>query len=119
MVKASLKNYRQSPRKVRLIAGLIRGKKVDRALVILKNASKRAAFPVRKLIESAVANAKNDNLSSENLVIKKITVDGGATLFRRRPRARGAAFVVRKRTSHLGVELEGIEATKTKTEKKK
>ena len=119
MVKASLKNYRQSPRKVRLIADLVRGKKVNRALIILKNAPKRAALPLRKLIESAVANAKNDNLSSESLVIKKITVDGGPTLFRRRPRARGAAYVIRKRTSHIGVELEGIKVTETKTEKKK
>lgn len=111
MINASLHNYRQSPRKVRLLANLIRGKKVEQALLALAHTSHRAASPLRKLIESAVANAKNQNVSSP-LIIKKITVDGGPIMYRRRPRARGAAAPIRKRTSHIEVVLAEIEEKK-------
>jgi len=103
--KAQLNNYRQSPRKVRLVAGLVRGKPVKRAEAMLKFAGKAAAVPVLKLIKSAEANAKANGMNAENLVVSKITVDAGKTLFRGRPMSRGRAFRIRKRTSQIFVEL--------------
>lgn len=102
---ARLKMHRQSPRKVRLVADSIRGKKVQEALTILQFADKRAAQPILKLVKSALANAKDKGLEEEGLKIRKILVDGGAILYRRRARARGAASPIRKRTSHITVEL--------------
>ena len=105
-MKAFLKNYRQSPRKVRLIANLVRGKKVDDALVSLSFVDKRAADPVKKLIQSAVSNAKSGGTSdSKDLIIKSIQVDKGFIFKRFRARARGRAAAIRKRTSHVFVEL--------------
>lgn len=103
--KAQLKSYRQSPRKVRLVADLIRGKSVKDALVTLTFAGKRAAGPLEKLLASAVANAKNASLPVESLIVKEIRVDGGAILYRRRPRSRGMANPIRKRTSHVNIVL--------------
>ncbi len=109
-MKAVLKNYRQSPRKVRLLADLIRGKKVDNAMSTLKFADKKAAEVFSKLLKSAVDNAKtNFNVESTNLVVKEVTVNAGATLKRRRPRARGSAFPINKRTSHISLTLESKE----------
>jgi large subunit ribosomal protein L22 len=105
MTKASIKNYRQSPRKVRLVADAIRGKKVDDALTDLRFMTKRAADPVRKVVESALANAKNLSVSTDNLIVKEITVDEGVTLKRWRPKWRGTAHPIRKRTSHVKVTL--------------
>ena len=107
-MRAILRNYRQSPRKVRLVADLIRGKNVSRALVVLDTAVKRAALPIKKLLESAVSNAKHDhNVADEsNLFIKEMRVDEGVTLKRIRPRARGSAYTIRKRTSNVSVVLE-------------
>ena len=105
MAKAILNNFRQSPRKIRLLADLVRGKKVPIALTILKTATKRAALPLSALIESAVANAKAENLSHDNLVVKEIRVDGGPIMYRQMPRARGSAYRIRKRTSHISVVL--------------
>ena len=86
MITAKLNNYRQSPRKVRLIANLVKGKKVEDALDILNFAGKRASLPLKTLIESAIANAKNNfNLEKENLFVKEFRVDGGAILYRRMP----------------------------------
>ena len=86
MITAKLNNYRQSPRKVRLIANLVKGKKVDDALDILNFAGKRASLPLKILIESAISNAKNNfNLDKESLFIKEFRVDGGAILYRRMP----------------------------------
>ena len=77
MITAKLNNYRQSPRKVRLIANLVKGKKVDDALDILNFAGKRASLPLKTLIESAISNAKNNfNLDKESLFIKEFRVDG-------------------------------------------
>jgi large subunit ribosomal protein L22 len=115
--KAKLNTHRQSPRKVRLVADLVRGKQVDDALNILTFASKRASLPVRKLISSAIANAKDLSIPTENLVVKEISVDDGKTLYRRRPMSRGRAFVIRKRTSHVSVTLEEM-APKAKKAKK-
>ena len=104
-MKAFLKNYRQSPRKVRLIADLVRGKKVDDALATLKFVDKRASGPFAKVIQSAVANAKDQGKNIENLFIKAVTVDKGTVLKRFMPRARGSASRINKRNSHIRVEL--------------
>lgn len=105
-MKAALQTYRQSPRKVRLIADMIRGKRVMVAETLLKHADKRAAGPMFKLLRSAVANARSlTGRSGESLTIKRITVDKGATLYRYMPRARGRGAPIRKRTSHITIEL--------------
>ena len=104
-MKAILKNYRQSPRKVRLLADLVRGKKVGQALETLSFMNKRAAEPVTKLINSAVANAKHGGADPKNLFVKSITVDKGMVLKRIMPRARGSAARILKRSSHIAVEL--------------
>ena len=105
-MKAILKNYRQSPRKVRLIADLIRGKKVDAAKTELAFLIKRGALPFSKLLDSAVATARtNFNADTEALYVDTVTVDPGVTLKRRMPRARGSAFLIRKRTSHVVLTL--------------
>lgn len=106
-MKAYLDSYRHSPRKVRLLADLVRGKKVEKATTLLKFADKKAADAVGKLLDSAVANAKNNfNIEKEQLIVKDITVNAGQTLKRRRPRARGSAFPINKRTSHIAIVLE-------------
>lgn len=104
-MKAFLKNYRQSPRKVRLVADLIRGKDVATAQLLLKSALKRAALPVEKLLHAAVANAGKGETSKDSLFVKEIRVDVGPTLKRIRPRARGSAYLVRKRTSRITLVL--------------
>jgi len=104
-MKAILKNYRQSPRKVRLLADVVRGKKVADALSVLRFVDKRAAVPFAKVIESAKANAINAGLSAEKLFVKKVSVDKGTVLKRFMPRARGSAGRINKRNSHITVEL--------------
>jgi len=105
-MKAILKNYRQSPRKVRLVADVVRGKKANESLSLLKLTPKRASETVSKLIESAVANAvNNESKKKDDLFVKSITVDQGFTLKRFRPRARGRASRIRKRTAHITVVL--------------
>ncbi|MEK7180551.1 MAG: 50S ribosomal protein L22 [Patescibacteria group bacterium] len=116
MAKATLNNFRQSPRKIRLLVDLVRGKNALIALTILKTATKRGALPLITLIESALANAKMENLSGDNLVVKEIRVDGGPIMYRQMPRARGSAYRIRKRTSHISVVLG--EVTQVKKEKK-
>lgn len=104
-MKAILKNYRQSPRKVRLIADVVRGKKVNDALAALKFVDKRAAGPFAKVIESALANAISAGKEANRLFIKKVAVDKGTVLKRSMPRARGSASRINKRNSHIAVEL--------------
>ncbi|NCN52611.1 50S ribosomal protein L22 [Candidatus Parcubacteria bacterium] len=104
-MKAVLKNYRQSPRKVRLIADLIRGKKVIDALAALKFADKKAAGPFAKVIQSAVANAAREGKKPEALVIKTVAVNKGEVYQRYMPRARGSASPINRRNSHITVEL--------------
>jgi|SRR6056297_2472369 len=104
-MKAILKNYRQSPRKVRLIADLVRGKRTTDALTTLRFVDKRAAGPFAKVIESAVANAKGQGKNADNLFIKTVTVDKAPTFRRIMPRARGSASRINKRNSHIRVEL--------------
>jgi len=113
-MKASLKNYRQSPRKVRLVADLVRGKKVKQALTELEFLPKRASDVMTKLISSAAANAENNfKVNQDDLVVKEVSVDQGITLKRYRPRARGVAKRINKRTSNITLAL-GVKETKTK-----
>ena len=104
-MKAYLKNYRQSPRKVRLLADLVRGKKATEAMATLKFVDKRAAGPFAKIIASALANAKESGQDTSTLTIKKVTVDQGVTYKRIRARARGSAARINKRNSNISVEL--------------
>jgi len=118
MSEARLKNYRQSARKVRLVADTIRGKKVTDAITHLAFVPKRASLAVKKLVESALANAKhNHNMNEEDLFVKEIRVDEGFTMYRYRMRARGSVAPIRKRTSHISVvlgEKDGAKKSKSK-----
>ena len=104
-MKAYLKNYRQSPRKVRLVGDLIKGKSASEALVQLDFLAKRATSPMKKLLESAIANAKNIGKEQENLFVKELRVDKGIVLKRIRPAAMGAAHRINKRTSNVTLVL--------------
>lgn len=110
-VRAVAKYVRMSPRKVRLVVDQVRGKAVDDALALLKFMPKAAAKPVAKVIESAVANAEeNFGLAREDLYISKIFANGGPTYKRYRAGARGRVKPILKRTSHITVVLEEMEA---------
>ena len=104
-MKAYLKNYRQSPRKVRLVADAVRGKSVDRAVLELRFMPKRAARAMSKLISSAVANAAQAGSPTDDLLVKVVMVDDGVTMKRFKPRSRGMANMIRKRTSNIQIEL--------------
>ncbi len=107
MITASLNDYRQSPRKVRLLADMVRGKDVTKALTLLAFATKRAADPMKKLIASAVANASNNfKLDVDQLFIKEIQVNKGVTLKRMMPGAQGRGFPIHKHTSHVTLALD-------------
>lgn len=106
--KAVLRELRLTPRKVSLVAGLVRGRTVEDALVILSNTPKRAAKPLSKLIDSARANAiNNHNLKSEGLRIETLSVTAGPRLKRFRPVARGMAHPYQKRTSNILLVVRG------------
>ena len=103
-VKAVAKWIRMSPRKVRRVMNEIRGKNAEQALTILRFMPQAAAEVVKKVLHSAMANAEhNNNLDKENLFVLKAFVDGGPTLKRFNPRARGRAFPILKRSSHVTV----------------
>ena len=102
---AKLSGYRQAPRKVRLVAGLVRGKSVENAIVELNHRAKRAAPIFVKLIQSAVANAKAQGMDVKTLIISELRVDKGPVLKRSRPRAQGRAFPIHKHTSHIMISL--------------
>lgn len=105
-VKASAKTIKISPRKVRLLAGLIRGLTVGKAGEQLRFTGKKAATPIIKLLNSAIANAENNfELKKDNLFVKEIRVDEGTTLKRWAPKARGRATPLRKRASHIYIAL--------------
>ena len=108
-MKASLNNYRQAPRKVRLIADLIKGKSAAQAQGILSHLIKKGALPMKKLLDSAVANAGAD---ASTLVVKTATVDKGIVIKRWMPRAMGRAFPIHKHTSKVVIELAPINKTK-------
>jgi large subunit ribosomal protein L22 len=117
-MRAFLKNYRQAPRKVRLVADLIRGKSVGRASTILAHTAKKSSEQMRKLLASAVANAKLEGVSDEKLlVVREIRVDQGITFQRIMPRARGRAAPIAKKTSHVTLMLAEV-APKAPKEKK-
>ncbi|MDQ5971309.1 MAG: large subunit ribosomal protein [Patescibacteria group bacterium] len=107
-MKASLKNYRQSPRKVRLVGDLLKGKSVVVAQTELRNLIKRASLPMMKLLDSAVANAKLQGMDINNLVIANVTVNKGLVMKRSMPRARGSASRINKRTSHVLLTLKEV-----------
>ncbi len=114
---AKLRQLQISPRKVRLLVNLIRGRSVQDALVQLQFSKKHAALPVIKLLKSAVANAiHNHQIKEDSLIVKYAFVDAGKTLHRWMPRAFGRASKLRKRASHITIVLEG-DADETKKKK--
>ena len=117
-MKSFLKNYRQSPRKVRLVADLVRGKNVADALVQLDFLPKRASDPMKKLLNSAIANALNLGTQKENLFVKEIRVDKGIVMKRMMPAAMGSGHRINKRTSHISIVLGEKVVFEKGTEKK-
>ena len=103
-VKAIARYVRVSPRKARIVVDQVRGKSVERAREILAFTNRAVAEDVEKVLNSAVANAEHNNhLRADNLVVKAAFVDEGPTLKRIRPRAKGSASRIRKRTSHITI----------------
>lgn len=104
--RAYLKYARIAPRKVQIVLDLIRNKPVNVAMAILKHTPKAACEPLEKLLKSAIANAEhNFNMDKDNLYVAECFVSAGPTLKRIRPRAKGSAFRVMKRTSHITLVL--------------
>ncbi len=102
--KAITRHVRISPQKARLVADVIRGKKVEEALTILDFMPKKAARLITKTLKSVLANAEDtQRVDVDRLYVSRITVDGGATLKRFLPRAHGRATPLRKRTSHITI----------------
>jgi len=103
-ITAKLRHLRIAPRKVRLVADLIRGKMALQSLAVLRHTTKKAARPMAKLLQSAIVNAKNNfQLDEDNLYISKLFVDEGPKLKRWRPRAMGRAYPIQKKTSHITI----------------
>ena len=112
-VKASAKGVRMSPRKVREVAALVRGRSVADALVMLSHTPRRAATPVQKVIASAKANAEhNNNLKPDTLVITEISVTSATRIKRFRPAAQGRALPFQRKLSHIFVTVDGTERNK-------
>lgn len=106
IVKAKLKYFRSSPGRMREVADLIRGKGAEDALNILEFTNRKAAVAIKKLLDSAVANAENNfGMDVDSLYVKTITVDEGPAYKRFMPRAQGRASLIKKRTAHVTVEL--------------
>lgn len=104
--KAIARYVRISPRKVKFVADLVRGKDVNEALAILKFTPKNGAEKLEKVLKSALANAENNfDMDRDNLYVAEVYANEGPTIKRFRPRAQGRAFMIRKRTSHIGVVL--------------
>ncbi len=102
--KAILRFCRVAPRKARVIADMIRGRNVEEAISLLEFTPKRSAHILRKLLDSAIANAEDiEDVEVNRLFVKRITVDQGPTLKRYRPRAQGRAFRINKKTSHISL----------------
>ncbi len=118
-MRAFLKNYRQAPRKVRLIARVAIGKRVDVALTELSFLPNKSSKALRDLVHSAVANARQEypDIAPHNLVIKNITVDKGITYVRYMPRAFGRASPINRECSHVRVTLERLEEAIPKKKK--
>lgn len=119
-MKAMLSNYSQSPRKVRLVANLIRGKTVPAARHALAFLPNKSSLAMKKLLNSAVSNARSAGENPDTLVISKLTVDKGASLRRFKPMARGRAAAFRRIMSIVSLELApGKEKKVTKAAKPK
>lgn len=118
---AKLRNYPTSPRKMRLLADLIRGQKVELVLAELEHNPKHSSVPLRKLVLSAISNwkQKNEGGDETGLVVKTIFVDGGRTLKRMRPAPQGRGYRVRKRSNHVTVivDVKGEDAKASKKAK--
>ena len=116
---ARVKHIRVTPQKARRVVALIKGKQAQEALAILKFAPQAASEPVYKLVESAIANARvkadkdGEYLDEQDLYVSNAYVDEGTTLKRFQPRAQGRAFQIKKRTSHITVELATPEVAET------
>jgi large subunit ribosomal protein L22 len=111
-VKAQARFVRVTPFKARRVVDLIRGQHVEEARRILQFTPRTAALPVKKVLDSAIANAEhNHQLDADTLYVSKAFVDEGPTLKRFRPRALGRAYRVRKRTSHITVIVDSREAS--------
>lgn len=117
---AKLKNYPTSPRKMRLLADLVRGMNVEKALAVLEHNAKHPAVPLRKLVLSAISNwkQKNEGGDETGLVIKTIFVDGARTLKRMRPAPQGRGYRVRKRSNHVTVIVDDVESIIAAKQKK-
>jgi large subunit ribosomal protein L22 len=117
MAFAKLNNCPTSPRKMRLVADLVRGEKVDKALQILRFSQKESSRRLEKLLLSAIANwqAKNEDADIEeaNLFIKEIRVDGGSMLKRLRPAPQGRAHRIRKRSNHVTLVVDSTNNTQS------
>ncbi|MGA8746683.1 MAG: 50S ribosomal protein L22 [Solirubrobacterales bacterium] len=106
VIRASSRYVRVAPRKVRLVADQVRGLQIEKARALLQFSPRGAAHDIRKLIDSAAANAENNHdLIADEMKVAEITVDEGPTLKRFRPRALGRATPIHKRTSHIAVAL--------------
>ena len=104
--RATLKYARISPRKVKIVADLIRGKDIDEALAVLKFTPKESSKIIEKLLKSAIANTENNhNMKQQDLYVAEIYANQGPTLKRIRPAAKGSAVRIRKRTSHITIVL--------------
>src|ERR1700754_4683300 len=113
---AKLNNYPTSPRKMRLLADLIRGMKVEKALAELEHNPKDSAVPLRKLVLSAISNwkQKNEGADESALIVKTIYVDGARVIKRMRPAPQGRGYRVRKRSNHVTVFVDTADAVATK-----
>ncbi len=106
---AILRFARISARKVKIVADLIRGKKVDEALAIVKFTPKASSEIIEKLLKSAIANAENNHgMNRGNLIVSEIYANQGPTMKRIRPAAKGSASRIRKRTSHITIKLREV-----------
>ncbi len=118
MITASLKNFRISPRKARLVADMVRGKNVLIAKDLLANALKAGRHPISNLIDSAIANAVNNfKMEKDSLFIKEIRVDQGLVMKRFMPVSRGSAHPIKKKTSHISIVLAPAESKAKKASK--
>ncbi len=105
--KAMSRYIRVSPRKARLVADLVKGLSAQEAITLLEFTPKKAALIIKKIVESAMANATDRKIkNAEEMIVSEVKVDGAATMKRYMPRAMGRATTIRKRTSHITVILE-------------
>ena len=119
-VRANIKGVDQTPRKVSLVAALVRGRSVADAVVILEHTPKRAALVLKKAIQSAAANATNNHgLDGKSLTISTLSITAGPRTRRFKPASRGRALPFQKRSSHILVEVSGVEKVIKKVAEKK